>query len=297
MANNRDTVLLETVKTHRARLLSAFLYGELAERRLGQDNIKRLLGSVVLAAVVCTGCIGFSLVTSLLARQAAAQKASQQQTSTNPVPGIDDQAYVADYFDKPHRRGWAGAEVGGRWQTSGPVTAYAVRGGVGLVDVPIGGTRQAYLTDADRETADVTTSVAMDELELLAWTSLAARWRPTTTGWSSGSSQKKQVSVGLESRQAGKTVGLSNSAGLLGAYWAGTRLKVRLQVFGVNPTVIRAKVWRVEDSEPTDWTVAAKDEFDALQRSGAPGVAASRPHGPRALEVSVYDFVARPVIG
>ena len=296
MANNRDTVLLETVKTHRARLLSAFLYGELAERRLGQDNIKRLLGSVVLAAVVCTGCIGFSLVTSLLARQAAAQKASQQQTSTNPVPGIDDQAYAADYFDKPHRRGWAGAEVGGRWQTSGPVTAYAVRGGVGLVDVPIGGTRQAYLTDADRETADVTTSVAMDELgstlDVIGRKVAADDYRVVVR-----LQPNKQVSVGLESRQAGKTVGLSNSAGLLGAYGAGTRLKVRLQVFGVNPTVIRAKVWRVEDSEPTDWTVAAKDEFDALQRSGAPGVAASRPHGPRALEVSVYDFVARPVIG
>jgi hypothetical protein len=28
MPNNRDTILLETVKTHRARLVSAFLYGE-----------------------------------------------------------------------------------------------------------------------------------------------------------------------------------------------------------------------------------------------------------------------------
>ena len=71
MSTNRDTILLETVKTHRGRLLSAFLYGELAERRLGQDNLKRLLGSVVLAAVICTGCVGFALVTSLISSQAA----------------------------------------------------------------------------------------------------------------------------------------------------------------------------------------------------------------------------------
>ena len=43
--------------------------------------------------------------------------------------------------------------------------------------------------------------------------------------------------------------------------------------------------------------MGAQDGFDALQRSGAPPLGATRPHGPRALEVSVYDFVARPVIG
>ena len=95
MPNNRDTILLETVKTHRARLLSAFPYGELAERRLGQDNLKRLLGSVVLAAVICTGCVGFALVTSLIATQAARQ--AQQRSSGGSTPGISDQPYAADY--------------------------------------------------------------------------------------------------------------------------------------------------------------------------------------------------------
>jgi hypothetical protein len=293
MANNRDTVLLETVKTHRSRLLSAFLYGELAERRLGQDNIKRLLGSVVLAAVVCTGCVGFSLVTSLLASQAAAKQSAQP--AANPVPGIDDQAYAADYFDRPHARGWAAAELGGAWRTSGPGTDYAVRGGVGLIEVPIGASRVGYLTGADRETADVTTTVALDELgstiNVLGRKVAADDYRVVVELQAS-----RQVSVALASRQAGQTVGLSNSAGLLGAYDAGSQLKIRLQVFGVSPTLIRAKVWRASDAEPTDWTVGAQDGFDALQRSGAPGIGAARPRGPRALEVSVYDFVARPVI-
>lgn len=295
MANNRDTVLLETVKTHRARLLSAFLYGELAERRLGQDNIKRLLGSVVLAAVVCTGCVGFSLVTSLLASQAAAKQASQQ-TSANPVPGIDDQAYAADYFDRPHSRGWAAAEVGGTWRTSGPATDYAVRAGVGLIQVPKGASRVAYLAAATREAADVTSTVAIDQLgstiSVIGRKVAADDYRVVV-----GLQTNRQLSVSLASQQAGKTVGLSNSAGLLQTFGARTQIKIRLQVFGVSPTVLRAKVWRATDTEPTAWTVAAQDDFGALQRSGAPGLGATRPGGPRALKLSVYDFVARPVIG
>ena len=62
---NRDTVLLETVKTQRSRLLAAFLFGPLAQRRVANDNVKRLIGGVVLAATICAGCLGVSFVTSL----------------------------------------------------------------------------------------------------------------------------------------------------------------------------------------------------------------------------------------
>lgn len=94
MANDRDAILLETVKTHRARLVAAFLFGELAERRIANDNLKRVIGGMVLAAVVCAGCVGFSFVASILASQAAAQEDQQQlqeqqfspDPSTTPTP-------------------------------------------------------------------------------------------------------------------------------------------------------------------------------------------------------------------
>lgn len=63
---SRDVILVETVKTHRLRLLSALLFGELAERRVPNDNLKRWLGGTVLAAVACAGCIGFALISGLL---------------------------------------------------------------------------------------------------------------------------------------------------------------------------------------------------------------------------------------
>jgi hypothetical protein len=69
VADETDAVLLEAVRTHRARLRGAFLLGELAERRAVNDNLRRVVGSVVLAAVVCAGCVGTALVLHALASQ------------------------------------------------------------------------------------------------------------------------------------------------------------------------------------------------------------------------------------
>jgi hypothetical protein len=295
MSTNRDTILLETVKTHRARLLSAFLYGELAERRLGQDNLKRLLGSIVLAAVICTGCVGFSLVTSLIASQAAKQ--AQQRAGGASTPGISDQPYAADYFDRSDKRGWGSAEVGGRWTTRGNSSAYLVSGGVGIMRVSPGEVRGAFLNRASRETADVTATVRMNTpavtVVVVGRKVKADEYRAVMKFTGRGA-----LSVLLEARQAGETVPLSNTVSLIGKYPEGEEVKIKLQVFGVNPTVIRAKVWRATEVEPLAWSVTAQDGFDRLQRSGVVGIAGSRPRSaPDPLRLAVLDFVARPVIG
>lgn len=79
MAGNRDTILLETVRTHRARLLSAFLHGEVDERRVVNDNVRRFVASIVLAAVAAAGCVGAGFVLDFLAQQRAEQELQQQQ--------------------------------------------------------------------------------------------------------------------------------------------------------------------------------------------------------------------------
>jgi hypothetical protein len=93
-------------------------------------------------------------------------------------------------------------------------------------------------------------------------------------------------------------VPLSNTVSLIGKYHRGEQIKIKMQVFGVNPTIIRAKVWRAAEVEPQAWSVTAQDGFDRLQRSGVIGIAASRPGGaPHPVRLSVLDFVSRPVIG
>ena len=295
MPTNRDTILLETVRTHRARLLSAFLYGELAERRLGQDNLKRLLGSVVLAAVICTGCVSFALVTSLIASQAARQ--AQQRSGGPATPGISDQPYAADYFDRSTKRGWGSAEVGGRWTTRGNDSDYLVRRGAGIMNVAPAESRDAVLNRASRETADVSATVQLNDLGatvLLRGRKVEADDYRAMIKLSDGGA----LSVALASRQAGQTVHLSNTVSLIDKYRKGEQFKIKMQVFGVNPTVIRAKVWQASEVEPPAWSVTAQDGFDRLQRSGVVGIGASRPSDATdPLRLSVLDFVARPVIG
>jgi hypothetical protein len=295
MSINRDTILLETVRTHRARLLSAFLYGELAERRLGQDNLKRLLGSVVLAAVICTGCVGFSLVTSLIASQAARQ--TQQRAGGASTPAISDQPYAADYFDRSSKRGWGAAELGGRWTTRGSSSDYLVRRGAGIMNVPPAESRGAFLNRASRETAEISATVKINRLGstvlLVGRKVKADDYRAVIKFTNRG-----QLAVSVGARQAGATVPLSNTVSLIGKYHKREEIKIKLQVFGVNPTVIRAKVWRAGEVEPPAWSVTAQDGFDRLQRSGVVGLMASRPSSaPDPLRLSVLDFVARPVIG
>lgn len=291
MANNRDTVLLETVRTHRSRLLAAFLYGELSERRLANDNLKRLIGSLVLAAVVCTGCVGFSLVTSILARQAAARAASENK---GPVaPGISNQAYAADYFDTPRRNGWGSDALGNRWTVTRSPADYGVRGGVATLDVPAGQARLALL-EVDRETADVTTTVGLSERGSSV-SVIGRRVDQEDYRLVVSLSEDRSVSVALVSRQAREIVPLANTAGLLGAYAAGQPIRIRLQVYGLRPTVVRAKVWPDGEEEPQGWTVAGQDTYEPLQRGGALGVSAARPEGREPLRVTLTEFVARPV--
>lgn len=66
MPLSHDTILLETVRTRRVRLQSALLHGGLAQRRVVNDNVRRVVGSLVAAAVGCAGCVGFAVVTSLI---------------------------------------------------------------------------------------------------------------------------------------------------------------------------------------------------------------------------------------
>ncbi len=56
-------------------------------------------------------------------------------------------------------------------------------------------------------------------------------------------------------------------------YTAGQRLQVRFVATGVSPTVLRAKVWSADTTEPSTWQVAASDSTTALQVAGSVGLA------------------------
>ena len=148
------------------------------------------------------------------------------------------------------------AEVGGRWTTTGSSSDYRVRGGSGVINVPPGNSGSAFLNKTSRETADLSATVEINRpgssVVVLGRKVEADDYRAIAK-LTSG----RNVSVSLASRQAGETVLLSNTVRLLGSYRAGEEIKIRMQVFGVNPTLIRTKVWRGSEVEPQAWSVTA----------------------------------------
>lgn len=291
---NRDLVLLETVRTHRARLVSAFLFGALDERRVANDNLRRLTGGIVLAAVLCTVCIGYSLVTSVLARQSASARA---QAGQGPATGVP---FATDAFDRRAGSGWGDAEVGGRWQLLGPDDAYAVRDGAGLVELS-DGERGAWLPAEQRDRSDVTLTLR----------------RPEDGGDVTAAVLPRRIS-GDEDYRAVVRLGPSGEVAVLLERHALTEngeppvaavsdtlvlrdpgrsdrqpaWTVRVQAVGTNPTTLRAKVWPASGGEPDAWGVTGSDATGDLQRPGAAGIEASQASGSGSLRV--LDFVARP---
>lgn len=66
---DRDALLLEAVRVHRERLSAALVFGPVAARRSVGTNVRRFIGSVVVAAVACAVCVAVSFIGSVLAQQ------------------------------------------------------------------------------------------------------------------------------------------------------------------------------------------------------------------------------------
>ncbi|GDY33523.1 hypothetical protein [Gandjariella thermophila] len=81
MAREYDVQLLESVAVRRNRMRESLLWGRDRRERATMDNVKRLGVSVVLAAVACAGCVGWSFLQHALAQQ-------NHQQSPFPVPAV-----------------------------------------------------------------------------------------------------------------------------------------------------------------------------------------------------------------
>ncbi|GAA2726846.1 PKD domain-containing protein [Cellulomonas aerilata] len=182
-------------------------------------------------------------------------------------------AVAQDAFGRTVANGWGTAEVGGAWTTTGSASLFSVDGSVG---------RQRLATAGADLKASLNGATSTDT-ELQAQMSLD---KPTTGGGVYFSVVGRQV--GSEDYKArlriyptGKVdLTLARTGTTLGAvtvpvtYTAGDALQVRLQVTGTAPTTIRAKVWKVGESEPADWQRTVTDATAGLQVAGGIGLGA-----------------------
>ncbi|WP_433545303.1 hypothetical protein ACQPZG_08955 [Streptomyces sp. CA-294286] len=79
MARDYDSQLLESVTVRRRRLRDALLFGAQRARRSADERLGKVFAGIVIAAVLCAGCIGWSFIQHTLAQQKAEQQKQQQR--------------------------------------------------------------------------------------------------------------------------------------------------------------------------------------------------------------------------
>lgn len=88
-AQDYDSQLLESVSVRRRRLRDALLFGAQRQRRSTDEKLGKLLAGIVIAAVVCAGCVGWSFVSHRLIVKSpygASVPSSPPSGSPSPAP-------------------------------------------------------------------------------------------------------------------------------------------------------------------------------------------------------------------
>ena len=79
MARDLDVQLLEAVSVRRGRLREALLWGRDRRRLATVNGVRQFLAGLVLAAVVCAGCVGCSFLQQAVADREAGTAGTTQR--------------------------------------------------------------------------------------------------------------------------------------------------------------------------------------------------------------------------
>jgi PKD repeat protein len=222
-------------------------------------------------------------------------------TVSDPPPGPVD--FVVDTFGRTVSNGLGAAEVGGPWSTSGSTANFAVTPGAAALTLRTPGTElKAWLGATTRTDTDLRLTYALDKVPSgSVYLDIAGRRVSAGNEYRAGLvlSSAGRISVKLVSLRGNTATTIAPAVMLPTTitYAAGTEINLRLQVTGVSPTTVRAKVWPAGTAEPPDWQTTGTDSWAALQTTGAVGLTAYLSSGatnaPVVLRVSGVG--ARPV--
>ncbi|NTW42550.1 MAG: PKD domain-containing protein, partial [Cellulomonadaceae bacterium] len=212
------------------------------------------------------------------------------------VTGVAPVELARDAFGRTLTTGWGVADVGGAWTLAGSAANYAVGSGAGVQRITTAGaTRSAYLGSVASTASAVTVGVSLDKAQTGGGTYVSVVGR--RVGSAEYSVRLKFLATGAVTVQAMAGATALSTTTLAGTYTPGERLEVRLEVTGVSPTTVRAKVWRAGTAEPTTWTVSGTDATAALQAPGSVGLVSylsgSATNAP--MTVSFDDLLVSPL--
>ncbi|MGW7075220.1 hypothetical protein [Streptomyces sp. NPDC054866] len=89
-AQDYDSQLLESVSVRRRRLRDALLFGLQRQRRSVDERLGKVFAGVVIAAVLCAGCVGWSFISHRLVGKApyGSSAPSSSPSAPSPSPSI-----------------------------------------------------------------------------------------------------------------------------------------------------------------------------------------------------------------
>ncbi len=219
---------------------------------------------------------------------------------TNPVtvvaPPVPDLA--ADTFGRAVSGGWGTAQTGGDWTAAGTASRFSVDGQAGVHTLTAGATAVSSLDTVSSSSTSVVLTVAPDTVPNGggAYVQVQARRVTAVDAYAARVRLQADGTVQLNlTRGNGTPFKGGTVAGL--TYAAGDRLTIRVEVTGVAPTTVRAKVWKTAEVEPAAWTVEATDVTATLQVPGSFGIStylfSSATNGPIAFRYD--DLLVRPI--
>ena len=220
---------------------------------------------------------------------------------TNPPVDPDAVIVAKDAFARTASNGWGSADLGGAWTRSGTAANLSVAGGVGTLHAPSSNSGVGVRLAGVSETRAVTSAdVSFDKAPAGSGTYLAVAGRQV--GGNDYRAKLRMLSGGAVTVQVVRSVGsevvIKGAVTVPGVdYRAGDKLRVKVEVTGTSPTMIRAKVWSVGDTEPGAWLTTVDDSTASLQVAGGAGFylwnASSVTNAPTTVSVDNFSVEAQ----
>jgi len=180
-----------------------------------------------------------------------------------------------DSFSRSVDPGWGSAETGGPWSSPQGDAGLSVTGGVGVADVPAGGSREVHLTAVSTLHTAAAVTVTTDRVPLAGdhLVAVVARRQDATLMYRGRLriAADGNVYVGVEA--GGTLIAEQVVTGLTAP--PGTPLRLLVRIVGASPTTIQIKAWRADQAEPAAWSLTTTDSTAGLQQAGVVGVRAA----------------------
>ena len=197
------------------------------------------------------------------------------------TPEEPNQNAIEDTFSRSETGSWGTADTGQAWTVSGFTSRWSVSAGVGRYAAEAASGTPAVLGDTRATASDVTVTVGADKVPTGSgqFYSVIGRHLDARNGYSAKLKLSADGSVTGYLVQQLDGVSTNLAAGPLPGVEAGanSRIRVRVQTDGSDPTTMRLRAWPAGTPEPTGWQLTATDDAAALQ---APGSVALHPYLP-----------------